>query len=65
MAEKEKLKKDNPGYAESWYKTKMRNERKQRTADWVKSQFNINITDFDVADSFGIAYYANTVLTKR
>lgn len=64
-AEKEILRQANPGYADSWYKNKMRNIRKQRTADWVKSTFNIEITDFDVADSFGIAYYANEVLTKR
>ena len=25
----------------------------------------LNVIDFDVADSFGIAYYANEVLTKR
>lgn len=64
-AEKEALRQANPGYADSWYKNKMRNIRKQRTADWVKSNFNIEITDFDVADSFGISYYANEVLTKR
>lgn len=64
-AEKEALKIANPGYADSWYKNKMRNIRKQRTADWVKSKFNITIEDFDVADSFGISYYANEVLTKR
>jgi Holliday junction resolvasome RuvABC endonuclease subunit len=63
--EKEELKTNNPGYADSWYKNKMRNIRKQRTADWVKSQFNIDVEDFDVADSFGISYYANEVLTKR
>lgn len=64
-AEKEALRQSNPGYADSWYKNKMRNIRKQRTADWVRSNFNIEITDFDVADSFGISYYANEVLTKR
>lgn len=64
-SEKEEIKVNNPGYADSWYKNKMRNIRKQRTADWVKAKFNIGVEDFDVADSFGIAYYANTVLTKR
>ena len=64
-AEKEGLKKQFPGYADSWYKTKMRGIRKQRTVDWVKEKFNIDLTDFDVADSIGIAYYANEVLTKR
>lgn len=64
-AEKELLKAQFPGYADSWYKNKIRNMRKQRTADWVKSRFNIDVTDYDVADSIGIAYYAYEVLTKR
>lgn len=64
-AEKEKLRAENPGYADSWYKNKMRNIRKQRTVDWAKQKFNIDIDDFDVADSIGIANYANEVLTER
>jgi Holliday junction resolvasome RuvABC endonuclease subunit len=55
----------NPGYADSWYKNKLRNMRKQRTADYFNKKYNLNIEDYDVADSFGIAYYANEVLTKR
>ena len=43
----------------------MRGIRKQRTVDWVNAKFGITITDFDVADAFGIAYYSNTVLTER
>lgn len=64
-AEKESIRKQFPGYADSWYKNKIRTMRKQRTVDWVKEKFNIDLTDFDVADSFGIAYYSNTVLTER
>lgn len=64
-AEKQMLKAQFPGYADSWYKNKMRNIRKQRTADWAKAKFNITVTDFDVADAIGIAYYANEVLTER
>lgn len=63
--EKDKLRFENPGYAESWYKAKMREIRKQRTVDYFNKKYNLNIEDFDVADSFGIAYYANEVLTKR
>ena len=39
--------------------------RKQRTVDYFNSKYNLEINDFDVADSFGIAHYANNVLTKR
>jgi hypothetical protein len=55
----------NPGYAESWYKTQLRNMRKQRTVDYFNSKYNLSLEDFDVADSFGIAHYANKVLTER
>jgi Holliday junction resolvasome RuvABC endonuclease subunit len=63
--EKDRLRFENPGYAESWYKAKMREIRKQRTVDYFNKKYNLNLEDFDVADSFGIAYYANEVLTKR
>jgi hypothetical protein len=39
--------------------------RKQRTADYFNNKYGLDIIDYDVADSFGIAYYANEVLTKR
>jgi Holliday junction resolvasome RuvABC endonuclease subunit len=55
----------NPGYADSWYKNQLRNMRKQRTADYFNSKYGISLTDYDVADSFGIAHYANKVLTER
>lgn len=64
-AEKEAIRIKHPGYADSWYKNQIRNMRKQRTADWAMSKFNVSVTDFDVADSIGIAYYANEVLTER
>jgi hypothetical protein len=52
-------------YADSWYKNKLRNIRKQRTVDYFNKKYNLNITDFDVADAFGIAHYSNEELTKR
>jgi Holliday junction resolvasome RuvABC endonuclease subunit len=55
----------SPGYADSWYKNKLRNMRKQRTVDYFNKKYNLNITDFDVADAFGIAHYSNEELTKR
>ena len=63
-AEKEKLRAENPGYADSWYKNKMRNIRKQRTVDYFNYKYDLVLKDFDVADSFGIAYYASMELTK-
>ena len=63
--EKLKLKVEHPGYAESWYKNKMRQIRKQRTVDYFNNKYNLELDDFDVADAFGIAHYSNTVLTER
>jgi len=55
----------NPGYADSWYKNKLRNMRKQRTVDYFNNKYNLALDDFDVADAFGIAHYSNRVLTER
>jgi Holliday junction resolvasome RuvABC endonuclease subunit len=63
--EKEDIRVKHPGYADSWYKNQLRNMRKQRTADYFNKKYGVEVKDFDVADSFGIAYYANEVLTKR
>lgn len=63
--EKAAIRVKNPGYADSWYKTQLRNMRKQRTVDYFNKKYNLSLTDFDVADAFGIAHYANKVLTER
>jgi Holliday junction resolvasome RuvABC endonuclease subunit len=63
--EKQAIRVKNPGYADSWYKNQLRNMRKQRTVDYFNKKYEINLTDFDVADAFGIAHYANKVLTER
>ena len=63
--EKAGIRAKNPGYADSWYKTQLRNMRKQRTVDYFNNKYGISLTDFDVADAFGIAHYSNRVLTER
>jgi Holliday junction resolvasome RuvABC endonuclease subunit len=63
--EKAAVRLKNPGYADSWYKTQLRNMRKQRTVDYFNKKYNLSLADFDVADAFGIAHYSNQVLTKR
>jgi len=63
--EKAAIRARNPGYADSWYKTQLRNMRKQRTVDYFNNKYNLSLSDFDVADAFGIAHYSNQVLTKR
>ena len=63
--EKQAIRVKNPGYADSWYKTQLRNMRKQRTVDYFNNKYGLALNDFDVADAFGIAHYSNTVLTER
>lgn len=63
--EKAAIRLKHPGYADSWYKTQIRNMRKQRTVDYFNKKYKLELDDFDVADSFGIAHYANKVLTER
>jgi Holliday junction resolvasome RuvABC endonuclease subunit len=63
--EKAAIRLKSPGYADSWYKNQIRNMRKQRTVDYFNKKYLLEIDDFDVADSFGIAHYANKVLTER
>lgn len=63
--EKAAIRLKHPGYADSWYKTQIRNMRKQRTVDYFNKKYKLDLDDFDVADSFGIAHYANKVLTER
>ena len=63
--EKAAIRVKHPGYADSWYKNQIRNMRKQRTVDYFNKKYNLSLVDYDVADSFGIAHYANKVLTER
>ena len=63
--EKAAVRLKHPGYADSWYKNQIRNMRKQRTVDYFNDKYGLKLDDFDVADSFGIAHYANEELTKR
>ena len=63
--EKAAIRVKNPGYADSWYQNQLRNMRKQRTVDYFNSKYSLALSDFDVADSFGIAHYSNSILTER
>ena len=64
-AEKEQIKKDFPGHATSWYNNKSREIRKHRTIDFFNNKFNVDIESDNVADAFGLAYYAVNNLTEN
>lgn len=64
-AEKDALKQEFPGKAESWYKTKIRDTRKQKTMDFFNDKYGMELTDNDAGDATGIAYYAYNKMTER
>jgi Holliday junction resolvasome RuvABC endonuclease subunit len=64
-AEKDIIKSDYPGKSASWYQNKGRELRKQRTMDFFNKKWPMNLTDNDVGDATGIAYYAYYQLTRR
>ena len=45
--EKSAIRLKNPGYADSWYKTQLRNMRKQRTVDYFNSKYNFFRFEFE------------------
>ncbi len=57
-AEKQQLRKDNPGKSESWYKGQEREIRKNKTIRYVSTYYNKPISDNDVADAVGIGHWA-------
>jgi Holliday junction resolvasome RuvABC endonuclease subunit len=52
------IRKDNPGKSESWYKNFERELRKQKTISFVSINYDVAITDNDVADAIGIGHWA-------
>ena len=56
-AEKDAIKKSFPGKSTSWYQNKNREMRKQRTMDWAKKEFMVDVTSDNVSDAVGIAHY--------
>lgn len=59
------VEKEFPGKSAAWYKNKIREKRKQFTMDFFNDKFKILISDNDVGDATGIAYYAYKTLTER
>jgi Holliday junction resolvasome RuvABC endonuclease subunit len=56
--EKTMIKDKDPGKSVSWYKTREREFRKQRTISFVNETYNKQIKDNDVADAIGVGHYA-------
>lgn len=52
------IRKANPGKSESWYKQLERDMRKQKTINFVNINYDLNVSDNDIADAIGIGHYA-------
>jgi hypothetical protein len=57
LAEKKAIRDEFPGKSDNWYKGKIRERRKEKTIQFVRS-LGVNTTNDNVADATGIAYYA-------
>ena len=56
--EKLKMREDNPGKSDSWYKGQEREIRKNKTINFVNTYYDRTVTDNDVADAIGIGHWA-------
>jgi Holliday junction resolvasome RuvABC endonuclease subunit len=52
------MRKESPDKSESWYKQHEREARKQKTINFVNINYDLEITDNDIADAIGIGHYA-------
>lgn len=55
-AEKDAFKRANPDRKVSWYSNEFRKIRKQRTMDWVKAKFGIDVPNDNVGDAIAVAH---------
>lgn len=62
--EKDAIKKATPDKSGSWYKTREREIRKNKTINTMNTMFDINISDNDIADACGIGVYCLNNWTK-
>jgi Holliday junction resolvasome RuvABC endonuclease subunit len=52
------MRKANPDKSESWHKQNEREVRKQKTINFININYDLEITDNDIADAIGIGHYA-------
>lgn len=56
--EKQVVRSQYPGKSDSWYKTKEREIRKEKTIRFVNTYYDKTTSDNDIADAVGIGHYA-------
>jgi hypothetical protein len=55
--DKQKIRKDNPGKVNSWYKTAERKLRKQKIMDFVGKQYGIHVETDNLSDALSIGHF--------
>lgn len=63
-AEKVQIQKEFPGKSKSWYTSQYRKKRKNRTRQWVKEVFDVEVESDNVSDAIGITFYSYNKLRK-
>lgn len=53
-----KIRSVNPGKSDSWIKTQIREQRKQKTIHFIDVIYDKVVKDNDIADAIGIGHYA-------
>lgn len=64
-AEKEQIKRDNPGKSKTWYQNEGRRVRKQRILEVARNHFTIASGSDNVGDACGIALYISKTLVRQ
>jgi Holliday junction resolvasome RuvABC endonuclease subunit len=52
------IRNEYPGKSESWYKNFDRESRKQKTINFININYDVTVSDNDVADAIGIGHWA-------
>lgn len=64
--QKDAVKAERPGMSATWYSNEIRSRRKQITMDFFNKKWPVlDLTDNDVGDSMGLAYFGYYKLTRR
>lgn len=63
--EKLQIQRDFPGKSKNWYMAKSRDIRKNRTRQWVRSTFGVDIQSDNITDAIGLAWYSENMLSNQ
>lgn len=59
--EKQSIMKGNPDRSKTWYQAAYRNYRKDRTRQWVKKNFGLEIESDNICDAIGLGWFGANI----